>query len=292
MGTTLSGTQIRNTYSGILKAGDNAAISSSLKTISDGQGNDTALSLSDSQVKVTNLLIDSPGNSSADEVLVRDSSTGLIGKRRFPNFKSVTLSNGSGTSVNGASDALALTITDSAANTSTASFQSGTNMTLTGSSGTYTYSYGRRALQKITAGVTLAASDYGETLFCDASGSLGGAILTLPEAIEGAFFRVYIDVAGGAFDINAATGDYFYGAVHVDSTSADNHALQTVTRADAAASVSSYNQLTIHAAASTTGGAAGSFLELTCYDAAGWFVTGHLISTNGNPGSIATINGQ
>lgn len=292
MGTTLSGNQIRNTYSGILKAGDNAAISSSLKTISDGQGNDTALSLSDSQVKVTNLLIESPGNSSADEVLVRDSSTGLIGKRRFPNFKSVSLTNGSGTSVNGASDALALTITDSASNTSTASFQSGANMTVTGSSGTYTYSYGRRAVQKITAATTLTTSDYGETLFCDASGSLGGSILRLPAAVEGAFFRVYIDVAGGAFDINAASGDYFYGAVHVDSTSADNHALQTVTRATASGSVSSYNQLTIHASASTTGGAAGSHLDLTCYDDAGWFVTGHLISTNGNPGSIATINGQ
>jgi len=291
MGTTLSGNQIRNTYSGILKAGDNAAISSSLKTISDGQGNDTALSLSDSQVKVTNLLIESPGNSSADEVLVRDSSTGLIGKRPFPNFKSVSLTNGSGSSVNGAGSGVALTITDSASNTSTATFQTGNNLAIKGAAGTYTYSYEKRAVNKITATTGLATSNYGESLFCDAS-SISGGTITLPAAVEGAFFRVYVDVAGAAFNINAASGDYFYGVVRVDSTSADNHALQTVTRADAAAAVSSYNQLTIHAASSTTGGAAGSCLEMTCYDDAGWFVTGHLVSTNGNPGSIATINAQ
>ncbi len=291
MGTSLSGTQIKNTYNGILKAGDNAAISSTLKTVSDGEGNDTALSLSSSQVKVTNLLIDSPATSGADEVLVRDSSTGLIGKRRFPSFKSVTVTAGQGSSDHGEGTEIPLTFNDSTGAATAINFQSGVNVALNAVGTTYTFGYSKRKIKKVTATETLPKTDNGATLFCDAS-TLGGGTITLPTATTGVFLRVYVDVAGGAFDINAASGDYFYGAVHVDSTSADNHALQTVTRATASGAVASHNQLTIHAASSTTGGAAGSHLELTCIDNDGWFVTGHLISTNGNPGSIATINGQ
>lgn len=291
MGTSLSGTQIKNTYNGILKAGDNAAISSTLKTISDGEGNDTALAVSSSQVKVTNLLIDSPATSGADEVLVRDSSTGLIGKRRFPSFKSVTVTAGQGNSDHGGGTEIPLTFNDSTGAATAINYQSGANMVLSSVGTTYTFGYSKRKIKKVTATTSLPKEDNGATLFCDAS-TLGGGTITLPGASEGVFLRVYVDVAGGAFDINAASGDYFYGAINVLSTTADNQALQTVTRATASGAVASHNQLTIHAVASTTGGAAGSYLELTCIDTNGWFVTGHLISTHANPGSIATINGQ
>ena len=70
MGTSLSGTQIKTSYVGILKTTDNAAASSSLKVVTDGAGNDTALSVSTAQVKVTNLLINSPATSTSDQILV------------------------------------------------------------------------------------------------------------------------------------------------------------------------------------------------------------------------------
>jgi hypothetical protein len=53
MGTTLTGTQINNTYSGLLKTTDNAAIGAGVKTITDGAGNDTPLGLSSTVVSAS-----------------------------------------------------------------------------------------------------------------------------------------------------------------------------------------------------------------------------------------------
>jgi hypothetical protein len=52
MGTSLSGLTPANTYTGLLKFGDNSAISASLKVISDGAGNDTILSLSTTSLNI------------------------------------------------------------------------------------------------------------------------------------------------------------------------------------------------------------------------------------------------
>jgi hypothetical protein len=46
MGTTLSGTTPQNTYPSLIKVGDNSALTSTLKTLSDGSGNDSILALS------------------------------------------------------------------------------------------------------------------------------------------------------------------------------------------------------------------------------------------------------
>ena len=43
MGTTLTGTQINNTYDGLIKTTDNTAITATTKLISDGLGNDTCI---------------------------------------------------------------------------------------------------------------------------------------------------------------------------------------------------------------------------------------------------------
>jgi hypothetical protein len=52
MGTSLSGLTPQNTYQGLLKFGDNSAISASLKAISDGAGNDTMLELSTTALQI------------------------------------------------------------------------------------------------------------------------------------------------------------------------------------------------------------------------------------------------
>lgn len=59
MGTTLASTQIRNTYSGLLKTTDNSTVGGTLKTVSDGAGNDTALRVSTNEVNVSSLSVES-----------------------------------------------------------------------------------------------------------------------------------------------------------------------------------------------------------------------------------------
>ena len=81
MGTSLSGLTPKNTYSALLKTSDNSALSATLKTISDGSGNDSLLQLSTNTVAIkgsgstsatTSLLVQ---NSSGTDLLrVRDNS--------------------------------------------------------------------------------------------------------------------------------------------------------------------------------------------------------------------------
>lgn len=53
MGTPLTGSTVASTYTGLLKTSDNAVLSGSLRTISDGGGNDSALQLSSTGVAST-----------------------------------------------------------------------------------------------------------------------------------------------------------------------------------------------------------------------------------------------
>jgi len=53
MGTSLVGLLPQNTYSGLIKVGDNSAINSTLKTLSDGAGNDLPMQVSSNLVNFT-----------------------------------------------------------------------------------------------------------------------------------------------------------------------------------------------------------------------------------------------
>jgi hypothetical protein len=52
MGTPLTGSTVASTYTGLLKTADNASVTSSLKSISDGGGHDSALQVSTTAVNV------------------------------------------------------------------------------------------------------------------------------------------------------------------------------------------------------------------------------------------------
>jgi hypothetical protein len=52
MGTSLNGLTPAATYSGLIKFGDNSAIGASLKSLSDGNGNDTILSISTTALQI------------------------------------------------------------------------------------------------------------------------------------------------------------------------------------------------------------------------------------------------
>lgn len=83
MGTTLAGSQIRNTYIGLLKTSDNSAVST-LKTISDGAGNDTALKISSSLVDVASLSIQSVTQAAgATKMLMWNDSTKDVNWRSY-----------------------------------------------------------------------------------------------------------------------------------------------------------------------------------------------------------------
>ena len=169
------------------------------------------------------------------------------------------------------------------------------NIGLTNNSngGTITHKYDTRDVTKVTSTVGLSsATEAGTTVFLDCA-TLSGGTLTLPVASEGRFVRIYVDVGSNtACNINAASADYFYGAITHVSTTDNKVSVQRVLRATAAAAVSTHNQITLDQDSNNIGGAAGSCLELTCYDDAGWFVTGTLIGNSTTPTSIAAINGQ
>jgi hypothetical protein len=54
MGTPLTGSSVASTYTGLLKNSDNSTVGASLKAISDGSGNDSALQISNAAVNTTN----------------------------------------------------------------------------------------------------------------------------------------------------------------------------------------------------------------------------------------------
>jgi hypothetical protein len=54
MGTPLTGSSVASTYTGLLKNTDNSTVSATLKAISDGSGNDSALQISSVAVNTTN----------------------------------------------------------------------------------------------------------------------------------------------------------------------------------------------------------------------------------------------
>ena len=67
---TLTGTEIKNSYQGLLKTDDNAVITASLKTITDGEGTLSALSVSTAQIKATDIIISSMSASAGQTVIV------------------------------------------------------------------------------------------------------------------------------------------------------------------------------------------------------------------------------
>jgi len=81
---SLSGTQIRETYSGLLKTSDNVGVTSSLKVITDGAGATSALSLSSTEVKAEALKITSVSETSSNtRFLTWDDTTGAVGYYNF-----------------------------------------------------------------------------------------------------------------------------------------------------------------------------------------------------------------
>jgi hypothetical protein len=82
MGTTLTGTKPKDTYDSLIKVTDNGPLSGTLKRITDGLGNDSALSLSTAAARVTgNLSVKTTterANITTDADLVTENGIGVV----------------------------------------------------------------------------------------------------------------------------------------------------------------------------------------------------------------------
>ena len=137
---TLSGNAIKNTYQGLLKTSDAAALTSSLKVIEDGTGVDSALSLSTTTVKAESLQINTVDDGSSSTVLVWDSSSKTVSKRPLPIFDPIT------TTVTGATDPT-VTIADRAGNSTAITFSGGKGLDVTQSGNTITVGSACKSVQ-------------------------------------------------------------------------------------------------------------------------------------------------
>jgi len=282
---SLSGTQVRNTYSGILKTTDNAALTSTLKRVTDGAGGSSALQLSSTAIRADMLEIENAPTSGSNTVLVWDSSSKQVSSRAFPTFESVTAVTASIT--NGGT----LTISDSAGNSNATSFvDDQAAIDVSHSSGTFTIS--GTGILPVSAGNTSSfslAAVKGTIIGIDGTGAgawVSSIALTLPLASVGANCKVIIQTTDvDSFKIATSGSDFFWGVVRVRQYGTGNVThLQEV-----ASSTSGLDEMTIYAAGTTTGGAAGSMMSFTCLTAGSWHVEADLITLGVLSGAVDTI---
>jgi len=282
---TLSGNSIKNTYQGLLKTSDSAAVTSSLKTVQDGVGNDTGLSVSTTTVKAAALEIDTVTNSSSQTVLVWDSTSKVVGSRLLPVFETVT------TTVTGSTDPT-VTIADAGGNSTAIVFQGGTNVDITQASNTITINANQHEVKTVnTSGTTaLTVSDSGKTIFLDATAIAGGKI-TLPAAASGQFFKFYLRNASTTeFEIQVSdVTDFLFGKVQVVSQTDDQTAVQVVAESTARAAATSHDTINIDADSATGGGNDGDLIEIYAQGTNGYLVNANLTTSAANPSSIAVI---
>ena len=285
---TLSGTVIKNTYQGLLKTSDSAAISGTLKTIRDGSGNDTALSISSTSVRASTLEINTPVRAASTNVLVWDSTTKSVGYRTLPVFETVT------TTVTGSTDPT-VAISDSGGNSTSIVFTGGNGIDITQSSNTITFANTTETVNTISGAGGLTTADSGKVHLLD-SNALAGGTVTLPTCAAGLYFKfLFITTSNTEFNIvtaNAGTSgtvQRFIGKVSVESTTDEQRAVQIVANTG-----NSYDNdtLSLDGNSATGGGAQGDVIEIygaTISSVATWVVDARLTTSNANPSSIAVI---
>lgn len=168
----LSGNSLKDVYQGLMKTTDNAAISGTLKSITDGSGNASALSISTTTVKATSLQIASPTSSSSSKALVWDDSSLAVGYRELPIFESIV------TTVSGTTTPI-VTITDAVGGSTSITYSAGEGIGLLHSSNTITISSTLSSFTVTEKSTTFTASiGDNQVYLVDASG--GAVTVDLP----------------------------------------------------------------------------------------------------------------
>ena len=135
---------------------------------------------------------------------------------------------------------------------------------------------------------TLTSADCGKLIMIGTAAKT----ITLPSAEEGMVIDFCLKVESTAgTTIAAASGDCVFGTVHVESTTADNTAVnQVVDYATATGTVTSYDNIDFVHDSATLGGHAGDHIRLIAVDDTAWLLSGTLTTDHANPGTIAVIN--
>ena len=273
---TLSGTRIKNTYQGLLKTSDAAALTGSLKVVQDGSGNDSALSLSTAAVKAESLQLESvTSGSSSTKVLVWDSSTKDVEYRTLPVFESVT------TTVGGTS-APTITIADAAGTSKTVTFSAGGGIGLSRSGDTITISSGDANVINLTTGST-AMSSSNATYTVDLANL---STVALPTPAAGAQITMILTSTNSSevtFNVKVPASQTIIGKVTLTSTTADKTDTQ-ISSADTATS------FILDGNATNKGGQVGDRIELFGVSSTQWLMTALLTTSNAAPSNPSVIN--
>lgn len=293
---TLTGTHIKDTYTGLMKTTDNAGITTTLKRITDGAGSSTALQLSDSTARIDALEITTVvENSGRTKLLNWDSSDGVVGYYSLSSSDPAVSASISG-------DDVTVTTGTNASNTFT--LISGANMSMTLSGTQITLNATTTGFDDLFASslgngsssssVSLAASATGKT-FELVNTSPAVTTINLPGAAAGLNYEfVCTATTPGSFRIVCATGDAFSGGVDVTNNGVHGSLSDTRVPYTMSAGTSSGNNRITLSSAVTSGNKKGSYLRVVAKDSTTWIVSGHLYNaityTQYAPGGTA-ING-
>ena len=289
---TLSGNRIKQTYQGLLKTSDAAALTSALKVIEDGTGVASALSLSTAEVKVDALKIGSGPTSlttATDTNVLTISNDGTITKRAFPANNTVTTTTG----ITGSSPFI--TIAQSAGTSKTVKFSGGAGITLSHNSGTDTITVtADSAAPSVTSlsvggvGISASAGSNVYLLDCDSIASSGTPKIFLP-AITGVGdnLKFIVDIESNAtMEIQSSGDDRFYGKVTLDKLDGSARAIQSISESTSVNST--ITAIELGRLSNTTGCKIGDVIECIAKDTNSWLVTAHL-TTTGSATSCATL---
>ena len=279
---TLTGAQIKDTYTGLIKTTDNAGITSSLKRITDGAGASTALQLSDSKLRADALEVNTVvENNSRTKLLNWDSSDGVIGYYSFSSADPAV-------SASISSDDVTVTTGTNAANTFTLISGDNITMSLSGTDITIDATGGLDDLfaSAIGSGIntttTIASSDAGKTFSLAGAGATTHTI-NLPTAVAGLSyeFKIMSTTTQTSYVIKAASGDSFNGAIALtnqgirgsQSDGSDTRLPYTLI----SQSESSDDTITLGPGV-TSGNGKGSYVRCIARDADKWLVEGHVFN--------------
>lgn len=274
---TLSGTRIKDSYRGLLKTSDSSPVSSTLKRVQDGSGNDTALQVSTASVKADTLQIDTVAPlSTSTNVLVWDNTTKAVETRVLPTFESVT------TSVAGDLSPT-ITIEDAAGSSTTITLEASNGRSFSRNGNTISLNAGYISINEINATSTLdgepdeSSSEYFVT-------PSSGMRISLPPAVAGMKYTFnFVAGVSSQWTIISSSGDEFFGKIELHSTSQDASAIQIEQLGNGSGT------LTFESDSSHTGGSAGDVVTCIAIDDTSWFVSGSLSTSNSNPSNVATM---
>jgi hypothetical protein len=289
---TLTGGQIKDTYTGLIKTTDNAGITGSLKRITDGAGASTGIQLSSAKLRADALEINTVvENNSRTKLLNWDASDGVVGFYSFSTADPAV-------SASISSDDVTITTGTNAANNFT--LVSGTNVTmsLTGTDVTISATGGlddlfaRNLGQGVDASYTVATSEAGQTFTLGASSGTTTTI-TLPDAADGLSFEFKV-ISEGTYFIDCASGDGFKGAIALTnngvrgslSDGSDTKLPYTMFQVAAVGD----NRININGLV-TSGNHIGGYIRVVATSSSVWQVEGHLFNEI-DYAFYATVNGM